>query len=123
MRMSNLGLYQTMTTTAKKVGGPIPFVLLIGAAGAVFYKSSELIIKGCVKAFKKRKGNPLKKSKIYTVSAPVTDDNGLNLNIEDQFRILNEFDDGALIEKINDKNNPYCVSFDLLEAVSDFKRS
>ena len=33
--MSNLGWYQTMTTVAKKVGGPLPLAGLIVAAGAV----------------------------------------------------------------------------------------
>ena len=31
--MSNLGLYQWMTKTAKKVGGPTPFMLIIGGSG------------------------------------------------------------------------------------------
>lgn len=32
--MSNLGGYQKLTTCAKKVGGPIPLVLLIASSGA-----------------------------------------------------------------------------------------
>ena len=43
--MSNLGGYQWMTETAKKVGGPVSFVLLISSSGAVLYKGAEVLFK------------------------------------------------------------------------------
>lgn len=51
--ISNLGGYQWLTTSAKKVGGPVNLVLLIAGSGAAIYKGGEVLVKNSVKAIKK----------------------------------------------------------------------
>lgn len=47
--MSNLGTYQWLTTTSKKVGGPVMLLTLAGVTGATIYKGGEMIVKRCMK--------------------------------------------------------------------------
>lgn len=47
--MSNLGGYQTMTTMAKKCGGPGKFVFVIAVGGYVVFRTGELVSKRCIK--------------------------------------------------------------------------
>ena len=48
--MSNLGMYQAMTTIAKKVGGPVKFIGLVAASG---YATGKLLETGVKKVRKK----------------------------------------------------------------------
>ena len=47
--MSNLGMYQTITTLAKKVGGPKNLIILTMGAGYVVFRSGEAVVKKAVK--------------------------------------------------------------------------
>lgn len=119
--MSNLGLYQTMTTAAKKVGGPVNFLLLVGAGGYGVLRLGEAGIKKIVKTVKKHTGrkevDPPKK---YVVHSAGESNEGLVFNEGDMYRVLEIDRDCVLIEKIGDKNNPYFVSSELLKSISDF---
>ena len=122
--MSNLGAYQWMTSTAKTVGGPVDFLILVGAVGAVIYKGSEITVKGCMKTIKTRKATKPTlgaKEKLYSVTSSGKSNEGLEFVIGDQFRVLEADGNSVLVEKIGDGNNPYFVSSELLYTISDYK--
>lgn len=119
--MSNLGLYQKMTTAAKKVGGPIPFIGAIAVAGYVAFRTVEAGVKITAKAV--RKHLPLKETialDTYIVHTAGESNEGVKFSVGEQFRILEIDEDAVLIEKIGDKNNPYFVSAELLCSLSNF---
>lgn len=122
--MSNLGAYQWMTTMAKKVGGPTNLLLLVGATGAAIYKGGEIIVKTCVKRIKKstaiKESNKVKE-KLYKVTSEGQCNGGLKFALGDRFRVLESDGNSVLIEKINDKNNPYFVSKQFLYQTSNYE--
>ncbi len=124
--MSNLGGYQWLTTTAKKVGGPRNLVLIIAGAGAVVYKSSEVLLKIGVNVFKRKSNEEKIEAKsditIYTVKSSGISNEGLVFEVGELFKVLESDGDAVLIEKIGDNNNPYFVSAELLEKISDYKK-
>lgn len=125
--MSNLGLYQWLTTTAKKVGGPINLLLLAGSLGAAIYKGGEMAVKWCVNTVKTRKANKVSEPalrtelKLCSVTSPGKSDEGLEFSVGEQFYALKVDDNSVLVEKIGDKNNPCFVSAELLHRISDYK--
>lgn len=122
--MSNLGAYQWITSTSKKVGGPINLLLLTGAIGAAVYKVSEIGVKKGIKAFKVHQATKTKRleanKNIYSVTSPGTSNEGIEFPIGTKFRVLEKDGNSVLIEKIGDKNNPYFVSAEFLCNVSNF---
>lgn len=122
--MSNLGAYQWLTTTAKKVGGPKNLALIIAGTGAVVYKGSEVAVKKAVKKIKKRTSkhalSEMTDTNIYTVSVDGMSNEGLELKAGAQFRVLETDKDAVLIELIGDDNNPYFVSAELLRSISSY---
>lgn len=126
--MSNLGAYQWITSTSKKVGGPINLLLLTGATGAAagitIYKSCEIGAKKCIKIFKSCQTSTDKDLKspyiLYSVIKPGISNEGIELCVGGQYRVLETDGNSILIEIIGDKNNPYFVSADFLRAISDF---
>lgn len=61
-------------------------------------------------------------TKVYSVTAEGISNEGLAFKIGDQFRVLETDKDAVLIEKIDDDNNPYFVSEELLTNISNYKR-
>lgn len=124
-RMSNLGAYQWLTTAAKKVGGPKNLVLIIAETGVVVYKGSEIVVKKTVKEIKKKirihQLTEMADTKVYSVTAEGISNEGLAFKIGDQFRVLETDKDAVLIEKIDNDNNPYFVSEELLMNISNYK--
>lgn len=119
--MSNLGLYQTMTTAAKKVGGPVNFLLLVGTAGYGVFRLGEAGIKKLVKTVKVHaEHKKLEESKQYVVHSTGESNEGLRFNVGDTYRVLEVDKDAVLIEKIGASDNPYFVSAELLRDISDF---
>ncbi len=122
--MSNLGWYQIMTTMAKKVGGPLRLFGIVAGGGA-------LIGGGAVaggSAIKRKVEKELDSKKkiraaavIHTVQKEGSSNEGLKFNIGDKFKVLEIDGDAALIEKLEDENNPYFVSAKFLSSISDFK--
>lgn len=119
--MSNLRGYQTLTTVAKKVGGPTQLVLLIGVVGAATYKGGELFVKKCVKAIKAHRVNKTA-AEIYSVVSPGESNEGLMLEIGDHIRVLDTDGDAVMIEKIGDSNNPYFISRVLLCTITNYNK-
>lgn len=125
-RMSNLGDYQRMTILAKKVGGPKNLAVIIAGAGAVasvaLYKGGEIVAEKVRKKKNKEKLKETSDSIVYSVTVDGVSDDGLEFKIGDQFRVLETDKDAVLIEKIGDDNNPYFVSVEFLEMISNYKR-
>ena len=119
--MSNLGLYQKLTTWSKKAGGPLQLIGLISIGSITVYKLGEAGVKTVVKKIKRKSIENNSVKSVYEVNITVESKDGLIFNIGDKYRVL-EFDkDSVLIEKIGDSNNPYFVSAKLLSSISDFK--
>lgn len=121
--MSNLGAYQWITTTSKKVGGPVNLLLLTGMAGAAVYKFGEIAVVKCVRAVKKHKAQKTTSGEERTllhIIKPGISNEGLAFETGDQFQILETDGDAVLIEKIGDENNPYFVSAEFLRNISDY---
>lgn len=129
--MSNLGGYQTLTTLAKKVGGPGKLVALIAGGGVLLggiaVKGGGFVIKKGKKAIAKHKeknGTSLENNQTtYTVQQDGESNEGLEFKVGDKFKVLDSDGDAILIELIGNKNNPYFVSKDLLERISDFNEN
>lgn len=121
--MSNLGGYQWMTTTAKKLGGVENFVLAIATVGATVGVTIYESGKWCVKKLysKKAKKQNALESKIYTIKSPGRSNNEVEFMVDDRFRIIETDGEAVLIEKMNDQNNPYFVSAELIQNISDYK--
>lgn len=122
--MSNLGGYQRLTTIAKKVGGPTNLVLLIAGSGAVVYKGGEILVRKAIKNVNKlyAENSSEISSQIYIVNKQGVSNENLVFELGDRFKAL-EFDgDAILIEKIGDSNNPYVVSSEFLEKISNYKK-
>ena len=124
--MSNLGAYQWITSTSKKVGGPVNLLLLTGAAGATLYKLGEIGVKKVIKAFKAYQATKTKclqsDENIYSVTSPGTSNEGVEFPIGTKFQVLEKDSDFVLIGKIGDKNNPYFVSAEFLSTISNFQK-
>lgn len=120
--MGNLGWYQIMTSTAKKVGGPLKLGGLLVGVGILL--GGGLVAGGS--AIKKKVSNALVEKKkiaetaiIHTVLKEGISNEGLSFEVGDTFKILEVDGDAALIERIGDNNNPYFVSRRFLSSISD----
>lgn len=113
----------------KKVGGPGKLIALIAGSGAVV---GALVVEGGKIAFKKgketvahfkEKSNELYKNTQvkYIIKQDGESNEGLKLKKGDSFRVLESDGDAVLIELIGNKNNPYFVSKEVLERISDYK--
>lgn len=119
--MNNLGLYKTMTTFAKKVGGPVNFLILVGAGGYGVFRLGEAGIKKIVKIAKQHKQKKvLTDPHFYVVHTKSEGDGGITLNAGDTFKVLETDGDAVLIEVIGDNNNPYFVSAQFLLTISNY---
>lgn len=123
--MSNLGLYQVMTTVAKKVGGPL--VLVVGTAfgGWAIGRGAEAGGKSIakrVKAFRQKRGEAVEVVlPVHVVSEEADCGGGLTLTVGDRLRVLDRDGHAVLIEVLDDPNSPYFVSAEILCAVSDYE--
>ena len=121
--MGNLGWYQWITTTSKKVGGPLQLLGIVAAGGAI---AGSLATKGFdaakqkITIMKEAKEQAAEASIVYTVTKEGRSNEGLEFNIGDQFRVLERDGDAVLIEKLRDENNPYFVSAKFLSSISDY---
>ena len=122
--MSNLGKYQWITSTSKKVGGPVNLLLLVGIAGAVIGKLGEIGLKKGIRAIKlhltSQNDADNSTKRIYSVTANGESSEGVKFVIGDQYIALDQDDDSVLIEKIGDDNNPYFVSAGFLRSISNY---
>lgn len=117
--MNNLGGYQKIVVMAKKVGGPLNFVMLLIGGGAALgilgTQAIETIKKQCKKTHRKSET-------IFEVTLEGKTECELELNVGDKYKVLESDGEAILIEKIGDTNNPYIVSSDFLQKISNFKK-
>lgn len=118
--MSNLGLYQAMTTAAKKVGGPKNLIMLIAAGGYGVFRLGEAGVKGVFKVGKRLYNERKCSVSIYTVKKAAVDKQGLKFNIGDQFRVLESDGNAVLLELIGHDSNPLFVSGSFLQSISEY---
>lgn len=121
--MGNLGWYQLMTTLAKKVGGPKNLFLLVAAGGYTIVRSVETGGKIVYRLVKNKSKSTSQESslEICAFTENGIGENGLSFSSGDKFFIAEIHDDAVLIEKENDDNNPYFVSANWLQTVSNYK--
>lgn len=118
--MSNLGLYQWFTTTAKKVGGPAKLIGMFISGGAIIGGAVGSVITNKYRDIKDKK--ELKTLGTYSVIKDAEIKKiKLVLKTGDQVTVLAADDDSILIIKNGDKNNTYFVSVDFLIECSDYK--
>lgn len=122
--MGNLGWYQVMTTLAKKVGGPKNLLALtLTAGGAIAIPVWELSKKGYKSIKEKFTITSEDANKIYCVQISKTDNQNLTFELGDKFTVLGRDKDVVMINIIERKDNPFCVSATFLESISDFVTS
>lgn len=127
--MSNLGTYQWITSTSKKVGGPINLLFLTGTAGAIagiaIYKVCEVGVKKLARTIKSHQPTTDKdlesQHMLYSIIKSGISNEGIKFCIGDQYRVLEKDGDSVLIEKIGDQNNPYFASSEFLRTISDYE--
>jgi hypothetical protein len=123
-QMGNLGLYQVMATVAKKVGGPMVLVVGTAVSGWAIGRGAEAGGKGILKRMKvsreKKAEDARKPATTFTVTTEADCGGGLKLHVGDRFRVLSRDDDAVLIEVLDDAENPYFVSAEILMTVSDY---
>lgn len=117
--MSNLGLYQLMTTIAKKIGGPIPLLAGVAALGWGAGRLGEAGGKMIHRKLKERGAPWVKKDVVFKVTTD-GEDGDLQLHAGDEFRVLECDGDAILIEVLGDDDNPYFVSAEFLATISGF---
>ena len=122
--MSNLGLYQTMVTLAKRVGGPAKFMALLVGGGAV---AGGTVVKGvdlaknAISAKREADARKIQSLRTYVVRSDGTSNEGLAFQAGDEFKVLERDGDAVLIERIGDEGNPYFVSAGFLGEISDYE--
>jgi hypothetical protein len=125
--MCNLGPYQVMTTVAKKVGGPLVLVVGTAVSGWAIGRGAEAGSKGILKRVKVSRQKKAKDARdsaaIFTVTTEADCGGGLTLHVGDRFHALSRDDDAVLIEVLDDADNPYFVSAEILLTVSDYEIS
>lgn len=95
--MSNLDLYQTMTTLSKKVGGSKQFILILLGCGYGIGRFTEAGIKKVFKVIReyvKNNGSP----KTYHIVSDSKSNEGVTFSIGDTFQVLERDKDAVLIE-------------------------
>ena len=125
MAIGNLGFYGLITTLAKRVGGPKVLALLVATSGFAVGRGAEAAVRATVKgvraARRKNRDRPSSDAgKIFTVATEACVGNGVELREGDRFRVLANDGDATLIELLGDTNNPYFVSGQALESISEF---
>lgn len=122
--MGNLGLYQLMTTVAKRVGGPAVLLTGVALAGYATLRPVEAGAKRAgrklVSVIKSRRAQVDTPGQIYIVHTDTDAGGDLWLKAADRYRVLEQDGDAVLIEVDGALENPYVVSAALLAEVSDF---
>lgn len=99
--------------------------LLIVGSVAVIHKGGEILVKKAVKAVKKQHAENASSElsgQVYIVDKQGVSNEGVILESGDSFNVLESDSEMVLIEKIGDSSNPYFVSSELLEEISDYKK-
>lgn len=122
--MSNLGSYKTMTTLAKRVGGPRALAAATGLVGYVVLRPAEAAAKPAIqraaRSIKTRFRPHEAQNQVFTVTQDGEDSSGVRLVAGSRYRVLEGDGDTMLIEVIDELDNPYAVAKSFLASVSDY---
>lgn len=122
--MSNLGVYQWITTASKKVGGPINLLVITAAGGYAVIRLAEAGGKIVYKKVKSRLDKKTIKcvpdADVFTIVKDGISNENVKFKKGDKFRVIQQDGDAILIDRIGDDNSPYFVSEKMLEEISDF---
>lgn len=119
--MSNLGMYQSITTWAKKLGGPKQFLLVVATGGYVIFRLGEAGVRKAIKIVRNDSTEKvINRASIFVVHTEGKSNQDLVFKVGDKFKVLEIDGDSVLIEKIGDSNNPYFISSNFLKSISDF---
>lgn len=122
--MSNLGMYQRIVEVSKVVGGPEKLIALIASGGFALGVAGTKLTEAVRKHLKSSNEAKVKeqlRQRTYKVAKDALSNEGLRFREGDEVRVLEVDGDAALIEKINDDNNPYFVSAGFLGEISDYE--
>lgn len=125
--VGNLGIYQTMTTVMKAMGGPAKALTLgvavVGTAGYGVIRLGEFGGKKLIEAAKATLANRRARSEVieqvFTIHTDGVADDGLEFKAGGQYRALEQDGDAVLIELFGDGDGHY-VSGAFLATISDF---
>lgn len=118
--VGNLGGYQTMTTLAKKVGGPVALAVVTAVSGWAIGRGAEAGGKAAKAAAKKRNAPCSTKGQVFDVVSDGEDGEGLALRAGDRYRVMECDGEAILIEVLGGTNNAYFMSAQFLTSVSGF---
>lgn len=125
--MGNLGFYQEVTRLIKAVGGPAKVKALLAGGAAALFVAGGAAYAGYEKAAPKVKGWIAKLGQpdalvgmMYTVHTAAVDDQGLAFALDDTFAVVERDGDVVIIALTGKVDNPWAVSAELLERISDF---
>ena len=121
--MSNLGLHQTMTTLAKKVGGPAQLAGIVAGGGVVVGSVATKAFdwaKSAISAKRAADDKVIESLKVYEIKQDGISNEGLQFCVGDKFRVLERDGIAVLIERLEDESSPYVVSADFLANNSDY---
>lgn len=124
--MSNLGAYQSITTIIKELGGPKKALgIILGGATTVGIVAGSFLpspVTSLKKAIRKRVPSGDATVRIFTIHTNFDsgDQRYPNLHSGNQYRVLERDGDAVLIELLGDPKNPYFLSSEILESISNF---
>lgn len=116
--MSNLGMYQWFTTTAKKVGGPKVLIGLLLSAGYVSGKIIEIGGKRVFRLVKRKKVNN-DEMVVYIVNQDTEIQEGVAVHKGDIINVVSRDKNALLIEIVGNDNNPYYIDDDYLRTIAE----
>lgn len=125
--MSNLGLYAEITRYSKKCGGPGKFLFLVAVGGYAGLRLTESGVKWSLKKIKSiisKYNNSLHNmdgKEIYVANSNYSNEYGLKLDKDERFYVLEIDEDAVIIAKIDDKKNPYVISYSDLVTYSNYE--
>jgi len=120
--MSNLGLYQWITTASKKVGGPDKLLIMVAGGGYAVLRCVESAGKFGIKMIKKhivQRGSHID-VRSYTVHTGKQYMDMVTFEVGDTIRVLDSDKDVVLVEKVEDDNNPYFLPVQFLKEITDY---
>ncbi|MGC5225189.1 hypothetical protein ACPW96_21680 [Micromonospora sp. DT81.3] len=125
--MGNLGGYQDITKLIKAIGGPAAAVKYAAGAASIIFIAGGAAYAGGQKAIKAIKHRIQTRAvpciwvgQVFTVNSDAGAGAGLMLQNGDEVRILECDGDTLLVEVIGNADNPYAISGELLQSISDF---
>lgn len=117
--MSNLGAYQWIVETAKKVGGPKNLLLLFGIGTAALGVGGDETVRAIIKK-NKRNANRKEDSKEYCIKEKSSYNGVVSFEKGDKFTVLSEDGEAVLINKINDPKSPFIIEKGFLHTISNY---